>query len=121
MTNDDAIRRAKEQFERIAAPLLGDPAVSRGTGFGANPGLRVNGKIFAMLGREGELVVKLPRARVDELVDSGVAARFDPRRDGRLMKEWATFPLALGRRWGALVEEALAFVGSTRPSGKAKT
>ena len=53
----------------------------------ASVGLKVNGKIFAMMSR-GKFVVKLPKTRVDELVESGAGEYFDPRRDGRLMKEW---------------------------------
>jgi hypothetical protein len=49
-------RQARELFERLAARFLADPAVTEGIGFGATPGLRVEGEIFAMLGREGELV-----------------------------------------------------------------
>ncbi len=104
-----------QRFERLAARFLADPAVSRGTGFGSNPGLRVGGKIFAMLGRGGELVVKLPKERVDGLVASGVGQRFDPRHDGRLMKEWVTVPAKHAGHWEGLADEALAFV---RPAGQ---
>jgi hypothetical protein len=54
-------RAAEQQFEQLSARLLTDPAVSRGTGFGSAAGLRVGRKIFAMLGRDGELVVKLAK------------------------------------------------------------
>jgi hypothetical protein len=47
----------------------------------------VNGKIFAMLTRAAASVVKIPRARVDELVKEGVGGRFEPG-PGRIMKEW---------------------------------
>src|SRR5207253_1608122 len=105
-------RSREGRFERIAARFLDEPNVSEGTGFGSTPGLRVGNKIFAMLSREGELVVKLPRTRVDELVSSGVGARFDPRRDGRQMKEWVTVSVSHGRDWQRLTGEALRFVAS---------
>jgi len=101
-----------QRFEPLAARFLADPAVSLGTGFGSNPGLRVGGKIFAMLGWGDELVVKLPKDRVDGLVASGMGHRFDPRHDGRLMKEWVTVPAMYAADWEALVDEALAFVRS---------
>jgi hypothetical protein len=40
-----------------------------------------------MFGR-GRLVVKLPKERVDEMVEARKAERFNPGH-GRLMKEWA--------------------------------
>ena len=104
--------QAEQAFRRIAGRLLVDPRVSEGTGFGSGTGLRVGSKIFAMV-RHGELVGKLPRARVDHLASGGVAGRFDPRGDGRLMKEWVTVPLPHRRRWSRLVDEALVFVGSS--------
>ncbi|CAN5313812.1 hypothetical protein BH20ACT24_BH20ACT24_24460 [soil metagenome] len=50
----------EELFESLAVALLAEPGVSQGTGFGRSPGLRVGGKVFAMLVK-GELVAKLPR------------------------------------------------------------
>jgi TfoX/Sxy family transcriptional regulator of competence genes len=108
-------REAEERFEQLAARFLADPTVSQRTGFGSNPGLRVGSKVFAML-RNSELVVKLPKQRVDQLVASGTGARFDPRHDGRLMKEWATIPVRRGSDWEQLASEALQFVRSAVPS-----
>jgi hypothetical protein len=98
----------EEVWQTIAASHLSQPQVTSGTGFGGSEGLRVSGKIFAMLVR-GELVVKLPAVRVEELAASGVGRRFDPGH-GRLMKQWATVPPSAAARWGALVDEARAFV-----------
>jgi hypothetical protein len=113
MTSEPEELQAEERFERLAGRFLADPAVSQGTGFGSSAGLRVGKKIFAMLGREHELIVKLPKERVDELVASGAGARFEPRRDGRLMKEWVTVPAGQGD-WERLVSEAFEFVRSGR-------
>jgi hypothetical protein len=122
MTNIDETEKGEQQFRRIALRLLRQPDVTEGTGFGTRPGLRVGTKIFAMLGREGELVVKLPKDRVDQVVASGAGGRFDARRDGRLMKEWATIPVGRGREWGRLVDEALEFVrpSATNPPARAR-
>jgi len=103
-------RTAEQLWEAIAGSELARPGVTGGTGFGRSEGLRIKGKIFAMLVR-GELVVKLPKGRVEELSASGLGHRFDPGH-GRLMKEWASITPAASRRWRALVEEARAFVGS---------
>ncbi len=76
--------------------------------FGSN-GLRVNGKIFAMIA-QGSLVVKLPAPRVRALVAGGVGMPFDPGH-GRLMKEWlfVTSPKA---SWRDLAAEAFDFVAA---------
>jgi hypothetical protein len=103
-------RSPERIWQPIAKAELARKGVSAGTGFGRNEGLRVGGRIFAMLVR-GELVVKLPGERVDELVDAGVAVRFEAGK-GRPMREWAAVASSASRRWRGLVEEARAFVGA---------
>jgi hypothetical protein len=103
-------RTPEQIWSPIAKEQLATRGVTAGTGFGKTEGLRISGKIFAMLVGE-ELVVKLPRDRVDELVDSGAASRFDAGK-GRPMKEWASVSPSASRRWKALVDEARGFVGS---------
>src|SRR5579884_2197395 len=79
---------AEERFEDIVDEFRGVRGVippSGGRRFGASA-LKVDGKVFAMLSG-GKLVLKLPRARVDALLEAGTGERFDPRRDGRVMKE----------------------------------
>lgn len=105
---------AAEQGEGLAlfAPLVaafsGDPAVVMKRMFGSENVLSANGKIFAMLTR-GELVVKLPKARVDELVETVGCRRWDAGK-GRPMREWAIVPPAAGE-WLVLAREARAFAG----------
>lgn len=75
-------------FRRAAAELLGEPHVTLERGWGAgNVALKVKGKIFAMLIGDA-VVLKLPKARVDDLVERSLGTRFDPRKNGREMKEW---------------------------------
>lgn len=101
--------RTPEQIWRpIAVAELGTAGVTGGTGFGRSEGLRIDRKIYAMLVND-ELVVKLPKDRVDELVDGGVGQRFEPG-TGRVMKEWLSVPTSASRRWRGLVDEAKAFV-----------
>ena len=100
----------EQRFATLVEAFAGEPEVTHeGTGFGTS-GLKIRGKIFAMLAR-GALVVKLPRQRVDTLVAAGEGERYDPRRDGRLMKEWLVAGPALEGEWLSLAREALAFVG----------
>jgi len=88
---------------------VASPATERREGhrFGAS-GLKVDGKIFAMVSK-GQLVFKLPRARVAELAAAGVGSPFDPGH-GRLMKEWIGVDPGAAADWRALAGEALAFV-----------
>ena len=98
-------------FEQLVARFDADPSVTPpapGGKFGAS-GLKVGGKLFAMVSK-GRLVLKLPRQRVDDLVESGTGERFDPGH-GRLMKQWVTIEPRHGRLWPALADEALRFVG----------
>ena len=97
-----------EAFERLATGFRDRPGVTSGTGFGSNPGLRIDGRIFAMLARDA-LVVKLPAGRVDELIAEGAAERFDAGK-GRPMREWATVPAEHAARWQSIADEAFHFV-----------
>ncbi len=104
---------AEERFEAIVDEFRGTRGVtppSDGKRFGASA-LKVDNKIFAMLSG-GKLVLKLPKARVDALVAADAGERFDPRRDGRVMKEWVTLDLRHAEQWLALAHEALDFVAS---------
>ena len=89
---------------RVEAPVTGAAA---GKAFGSR-GLKVDGKVFAMPSK-GRLVVKLPRARVDELVASGKGRKYVL--GARTMREWVAFPDGSAASWRALAREAREFVG----------
>jgi hypothetical protein len=96
-------------LEPVASVLAGERGVTVEKGWGSSSVvLKKRGKIFAMLIGD-ELVLKLPKSRVDELVEAFNARRFDPRRDGRLMKEWVVMPSG-SAGWAGLAREAYAFV-----------
>jgi hypothetical protein len=105
---------ARARFDQLVEALLVEadvtPPETGGRTFGSNA-LKVHGKIFAMLVAE-RLVVKLPRARVTSLVESGDGEAYEPRHDGRLMREWLVLAPASRLEWFALAAEALEF---TRP------
>ena len=102
----DAVPGLDPGFRRIVEAFAGDPSVTFGKMM-ASPGLKVNGKIFAMLSR-GRFVAKLPRPRVDALVAAGTGERFDPGH-GRIMKEWIV--VSSGEEaWLELAREAYRFV-----------
>jgi TfoX/Sxy family transcriptional regulator of competence genes len=107
------------RYAKVVAALLGEPGVTPPAdgagpqrGFGS-AGLKIHGRIFAMLVR-GRLVVKLPRSRVDALVAASCGERFDPRRDGRVMKEWLDVDPLADEDWLSLAREAMLFVGAKR-------
>jgi len=97
-------------FESLCDEYAGRSGVSvpdGGTGFGSNA-IKINKSIFVML-VNSQLVVKLPAARVAELISTGDGVPFDAGK-GRPMKEWVELTVDddACRR---LVAAAMAFVG----------
>jgi hypothetical protein len=94
-------------FWDIAEPLLGDPTTTIGT-LMKFPCLRVDGSFFATCDhRTGDLIVKLPRERVVELIDGGRARPFAPA--GRTFKEWASVAERDEDTWVSLITEARTY------------
>ncbi|MGH2347146.1 MAG: hypothetical protein ACRDG4_18110 [Chloroflexota bacterium] len=109
----------EERYATMVEALIGLPEVTHSAdaalarkSFGSTE-LKVKGKIFAMLNK-GRLVVKISRDRVDALVASGDGQRFDPRHDGRLMKEWVVLEPTSHEEWLPLAREAMEFVAAKR-------
>ena len=86
----------------------GEHADGARRGFGTDA-LKINGSIFAMISR-GSLVLKLPAARVRELIDAGTGAPFDAGK-GHPMREWLAMSGTDPAIWQELADEALRFVG----------
>lgn len=110
---------APRRFSKIVEEFRGDKGVtlpsteSEGKKRFGSSGLRIKGKVFAMLSSDNSFVVKLPRERVDTLVSAGHGERFDPRRDGRIMKEWIVMKPDSKRSWLQLAHEAKDYVGKS--------
>jgi hypothetical protein len=99
----------QERYEDLVDELTGLDGVTPppgGSGFGRGA-LRYRRKIFAMFVR-GQLVVKLPAPRVDELVGSGHGDRFDANK-GTPMREWFSLDPGSALAWPSLSREALDF------------
>ncbi|MGB5909789.1 MAG: hypothetical protein WBH31_01210 [Promethearchaeia archaeon] len=70
--------------------------------------LKTSKKMFVMLSK-GKYVAKLPKERVEELINSGEGLPYDPG-NGRIMKEWVIIPLEYSDKWIDYALEAKKFV-----------
>ena len=77
------------------------------------PCLRVDDAFFACVERAtGDLILKLPAERVNELVRTGSGRPFAP--NGRVFKEWVACPTADRELWTDLLNEAKRYVVGLR-------
>jgi len=105
MSNDD------ERFWQAGAALLERDDVTRSTMMGL-PCVRVNKKFFAAFDRSsGNLLIKLPATRVDQLIADGEGDVVAPA--GRRFREWAAIPPEAVDDWPHYLREAWAFVAAT--------
>jgi hypothetical protein len=94
-------------FWEVSVAVLGHGNVTAGTMMGL-PCLRVSGAFFASCDdRTGDLIVKLPRHRVQELIAAGTGKPFAPA--GRTFREWVVVGDRDPARWADLIDEARAF------------
>jgi hypothetical protein len=104
----------QDVFDRVADALLEeDPTLSRDRIF-RSEGLRDAAGKFVAFVADGDLVVKLPAARVDELKASGEGREFASGK--RVMREWVRLRPADEATCRAYVEEAQRFVSGSRPA-----
>ncbi len=98
-------------FWDVADDFIDSGRVEEGTMMGHHCLRAVTGGGFvATVERSsGNLVVKLPRGRVTDLVDSGTGLAFAPA--GKVFREWVAIPGHDTEQWYALIEESIAFVG----------
>lgn len=104
-----ALSEAGARFAPIIKAFHSNAEVSLARMFGST-GLKVSGKVFAMIVK-GDLVVKLPKERVEALISAKLGKYFDPGH-GRLMKEWVAIKPTAEAQWLKLAKEAQRFVGS---------
>lgn len=93
------------RVDEIVAAFAASPGVTH-TRMMASLGLRVDGGFFALF-RDGELVVRLPAARVAALLAAGTGRPFRRGEAGPPMREWIVIPRS-HRRWLPLAQEAHA-------------
>lgn len=98
-------------FWTLAGGFLDRDGVTRSTMMGL-PCLRRDGAFFAACDRTtGDLLVKLPEARVTALITTGDAVPFAPA--GRRFRRWAAVPPEHAGSWPALLAEAHTYAGPT--------
>ncbi len=101
--NNDA-----ELFWDLVNPMIASGAVVEGELMRSRC-VRVGKEFLAMPEyRTGDLVVKLPRERVDELVAAGDGLAFAPAK--KVFREWVQVPARDEKLWKSLLTEGLAFV-----------
>ena len=92
------------------------PGCAVGTKFG-HGSLHVGDKIFAFARTDESAAVKLPEARIAELVNSGGEMHL-LQMGHRTMREWLVVPNAIAPENLNLLREAMAYVASLPPEKK---
>lgn len=100
-------------FTSIVQKMLKERGVTQAKMFGAS-GLKIGRKMFVM-SVKGELIIKLPKERVNILIASKQGKHFYHIFDkSRLMKEWVSIGYKYKSNWFKLAREAKDFVASTQ-------
>lgn len=106
MTQSDDVDDAL--FWDVAEPLLNAGKAAEGELMRSRC-LRVGKEFLAMPEYQtGDLVVKLPRARVDELIEKGQGLAFAPAK--KVFREWVQVPARDETLWTQLLDESFEFV-----------
>lgn len=104
---DEILSERDGLYRDLCVELVDGLDITEGTMMGF-PCLRVKGAFFASQDhRSKELIVKLDRARVAELVNTGIGEPFAP--NGRVFKEWVVIAGTDEELWRHLLGEARAF------------
>ena len=95
------------ELARLMSAVADRPDVTIGRAL-ANLGLMTGGKLFAFI-KDGDLVLKLPAGRIDALIESHGAERFERGQDIP-MREWIVMPASASAEWPELTRQARDFV-----------
>ena len=99
-----------EQFWDLAEPHLASGRLVEGAMMGQQclRTARTNGFVATIERSTGNVVLKLPKERVAEMVDSGTGLSFAP--GGKVFREWVAVPDIDEDTWSRLLEESIDFV-----------
>ncbi len=104
---------AHARLEQLSVAHQALPDVDWGRMFGST-GLRVRGKVFAVAAHAGGLLIKVPEAHADALVESGIADRMVM--GGVPRREWVLVPDdADDSTWSEQLDAAYTYVDSITP------
>lgn len=108
MTAADHQSPSTDLFWALAEEMIAGGAADEGTMMGTRC-LRVAGEFLAMVfHKTDQLIVKLPRDRVAEVIAAGHGMEFKPA--GRVFKEWVAVTDLDEDLWRGLLEEGREFV-----------
>lgn len=111
-SRDDAL------FWDLALPLIAEGRVEEGTLMSSRC-VRANGEFVALPEyRDGDLVVKLPKARVAGLIEAGDGLPFAPAT--KVFSEWVQVPARNEALWAKLLDESIHFAEATSAKKAAK-
>ncbi len=111
---EEARNETEARFAAVVEAFARNTSISHrkaGSRLFGSETLKVHDKIFAMVSSSGHFVVKLPKARVDALVNGSAGGRFEASQ-GHPMKEWLQVDSESTEEWLHLAHEALEFVGT---------
>lgn len=99
-----------ERFWGVADGFIASGRVEEGTMMGHHclRATQTGGFVATVDRSTGDLVVKLPRHRVQELVASGDGLPFAP--SGKTFREWVQIPTYDADEWAQLIGDSIAFV-----------
>lgn len=105
---------AHETFWELAEPHLANDRLVEGTMMGHQclRSAATNGFVATVDRASGNVVVKLPKQRVADLIAEGRGRSFAPA--GKVFKEWVELPDLDEDAWEALLDEAIAFVDGSK-------
>lgn len=103
----------EEQFWELAEPHLASGRLIEGTMMGHQclRTARTNGFVATIERATGNVVMKLSKARVAEMVAAGTGLSFAPA--GKIFREWVAVPDIDEDTWVTLLEESIHFVDGT--------
>ncbi|GMQ94547.1 MAG: hypothetical protein BMS9Abin12_2042 [Acidimicrobiia bacterium] len=101
-----------EIFWSVADEFIATGQVEEGTMMGHHclRSTKGGGFVATIERSSGDLVVKLPRTRVGELIESDEGREFAP--EGKVFREWVAVSAERTDQWPSLIEESIAFVGT---------